>query len=138
MRVRVLIYMLTRIYILVTICTGIYCVGMRVYKFGCESTPCLSVRFFLTNARSLKYICSLSQYYLFKYGYFDTVTVGDVRSVALSRVYWYRGDVSLCEWRRLAHWRIAHRRLAQRRMAHRRKAHHRRRKAHRRRRKAHP
>ena len=92
--------MLTRIDILVTIYTDIYCVGMRVYKFGCESTPCLSVRFFLTNARSLKYICSLSQYYLFKYGYFNTVTVGDVRSVALSRVYWYRGDVSLCwSWR---------------------------------------
>ena len=110
MRVRVLIYMLTRIDILVTIYTGIYCVGMRVYKFGCESTPCLSVRFFLTNARSLKYIYSLSQYYLFKYGYFDTVTVGDVRSVALSRVYWYRGDVSLClSWRwSVSGWRVRH------------------------------
>ena len=107
----------TRIGILVTIYTGIYCVGMRVYKFGCESTPCLFVCFFLTydilsklavkypddvyvaqrvrvmfcilaiynssvhhfgcaftalqrllNARSPKYICSLPQYYLFKYG----------------------------------------------------------------------
>ena len=48
MRVCVLIYMLTRIDILVTIYTGIYCVGMRVYKFGCESTPCLFVRFSLT------------------------------------------------------------------------------------------
>ena len=51
MRVPVLIYMPTPIGILVTIYTGIYCVGklgMHVYKFGCESTPCLFVRFFLT------------------------------------------------------------------------------------------